>query len=103
MRESKFELLRILAILGVIVLHYNAIGLAHVAEGSINKEIIYFTESMYICSVNVFILISGYFICRSESQTLWKPIELWFQVITFNILLSFLSMVMKSEFSIKSI
>lgn len=103
MRSSKFEILRILAIMGVIILHYNAILLDYVFEDSINKEMIYFTESMYICSVNMFILITGYFMCKSEKQTLWKPIELWFQVIIFNIVMSLLSMVMKGGFSLSQL
>ena len=40
MRYSKFEILRILAIMGVIILHYNAILLDYVSENSINKEMI---------------------------------------------------------------
>lgn len=75
MRYSKFEILRILAIMGVIILHYNAILLDYVFENSINKEMIYFTESMCICSVNIFILISGYFMCQSKKQTLWNSNE----------------------------
>jgi len=103
MRYSKFEILRILAIMGVIILHYNAILLDYVFENSINKEMIYFTESMCICSVNIFILISGYFMCQSKKQTLWKPIELWFQVIVFNIVMSLLSMAMNGGGSLSQL
>ena len=49
------------------------------------------------------ILISGYFMCQSKKQTLWKPIELWFQVIVFNIVMSLLSMAMNGGGSLSQL
>lgn len=90
-RESNIELLRILTMIGVIILHYNnpiiGGGLSYVLDGSINKEILYILESMFICAVDLFVLISGYFLCKTEKRSMWKPIELIFEVIFFNVII----------------
>lgn len=84
-RESNIELLRILTIIGVIVLHYNnkAIGGAFefVQYKSLNFYVLYIFESIFICAVNVFIIISGYFLCNTEKRDFWKVIKLLVQVI----------------------
>lgn len=38
--------------------------------------IIYLGETLSIATVNMFVLISGYFMCRSNSRYIWKPIEM---------------------------
>lgn len=87
-RQSNIELLRILAICGVIVLHYNngAIGGGFNNAKGVNLYILYYLESMFICAVNLFILISGYFMCEKEKRSLHKPLELLIQVIVLNII-----------------
>ena len=88
-RESNIEVLRILAILGVVVLHYNnqdmggAFGM--VAPGTINKVLLYGLESVFICGVNVFILISGYFLCKSSKHSMLKPIQLLVQMMLYGL------------------
>lgn len=87
-RQSNIELLRILAIMGVIVLHYNNVtggnGLSYVQEGNLNFYVLYLLETIFICAVDLFIIISGYFMCRSDKISLWKPIELIAQVLVFS-------------------
>lgn len=87
-RNSNIELLRIFAILGIIVLHYNnediGGGFAQVAQGSINEYILVALESLFICGVNLFMLISGYFLIESKSISLIKPLQLIVQVIAFS-------------------
>lgn len=87
-RQSNIELLRILAIIGVVVLHFNnpalGGGLSYVQHGSVNFYILYALESLFMCAVNVFMLISGYFMCERKRVDLWKPIELIIQVILIN-------------------
>lgn len=87
-RQSNIELLRILAIMGVVVLHINnpalGGGLSYVQHGSLNFYILYALESLFMCAVNLFMLISGYFMCGSKARDLWKPIELIIQVIVIN-------------------
>lgn len=84
-RYSNIELLRIFTMIGVIILHYNnaTIGgaLKFVDKNSINFYTLYFLEAIFICAVNVFLVISGYFLCNSNKRNFWKPIELLIQVI----------------------
>lgn len=84
-RESNIELLRILTIIGVIILHYNNkfVGGAfeYVSSGSVNFYILNILESIFICAVNVFIIISGLFLYNTEKRNLWKVIKLLIQVI----------------------
>jgi len=79
-RESGIELLRILAMVGVIVLHYNA-GRAFVyCTSAQNYTVLCVLECVCICAVDLFILISGYFLCATQKRNLEKVIELYFQL-----------------------
>lgn len=86
-RSSNIEALRILAIIGVMVLHYNnpviGGGITYAQEGSPNFYVLYVLESLFACGVDLFVLISGYFMCESRTRNLWKPIELVIQVMLF--------------------
>lgn len=88
-RSSNIELLRIFAILGVIILHYNnkdlGGGLAFVQPGTANEYFLYFLESATICAVDLFVMISGYFLCKTKKRNLWKIIELIVQVVAFSV------------------
>lgn len=76
-RQSNIELLRIVAIIGVIILHYNGEYAFDVVEQTgINCWILCSLESVFICAVNVFVLITGYFLSCTEKRNLWKAIEL---------------------------
>lgn len=106
-RQSNIELLRILSIAGVIILHYNnpvvGGGIAYALEGSLNFYILYFLESLFVCAVDLFMLISGYFMCESKQRSLWKPLELIVQVIAFREAIYLGRVVLGStSFSIKS-
>lgn len=96
-RQSNIELLRILAIMGVIVLHYGnpsiGGGLSYVKEGSINSYVLYLLISLFACAVDLFMIISGYFMCNSKAISLWKPLKLIIQVIAFRIGLYLFSLV----------
>lgn len=74
---------------GAIILHYNnpLIGKAFelVKDNTLNYWIIHFLESLFICSVNLFMVISGYFMVTSKKRNLWKVIELITQVIITNL------------------
>lgn len=84
-RQSNIELLRIIAACGVIILHYNnpniGGGFAAVNDGSINQGILTFFESLSICAVNLYVLISGYFMRDSMKRDFLKPVELIAQLI----------------------
>lgn len=82
-RESNIELLRILATFAVIILHYNnpSGGGAVVKAEGLNYYMLLFLECISVNAVNVFVIISGYFMCDNNKRTLSKPIELIIQVI----------------------
>ena len=71
-RQSNIELLRIVAACGVIILHYNnpliGGGYGAVEDGSINQAIMTFFETVFICAVNLYVLISGYFMRNSTKR-----------------------------------
>lgn len=90
-RQSNIELLRIIAALGVIALHYNNSGIGggfHFSEsGSLNRQILIVTECLFIGAVDLFMIISGYFQCKSMKAKSRKVIELLVQLTVFEVLL----------------
>ena len=52
---------------------------------SLNYYILHFLVSSFVCAVDVFMLISGYFSVNSLKVDLWKPIKLFIQVIVFSV------------------
>lgn len=90
-RESGIELLRVLTMCGVIILHYNngdiGGGFNYVKPGSLNYYFLYWIESLCACAVNLFMLISGYFLCMTQKRKIIKPIELIVEVMIFEVLM----------------
>lgn len=88
MRNSSIELLRIIAMIGVVILHYNngqiGGGFQYVSDGSINQAFLFFSESLFIGSVNLFVMISGYFLCKTKTRRIIKVVELLVQVVVFS-------------------
>ena len=86
-RKSNIELLRILCIMGNIVLHFNNAnkggGFNYVDKHSLNGVILYFMEALCIVGVNVFIIISGYFLCKKKSVMIDKPVMLILELIMY--------------------
>ena len=84
-RNSNIELLRILSIIGVIILHYNyelyGGAFSYVTPHSINEFILYLLEYSNIVAVDIFVLISGYFLSQNNSRSIIKPLKLIVQVI----------------------
>ena len=89
-RDSNIELLRIFAMLGVVILHYNNVtmggGLQHVPTGSVNQMLLLALEGLFICAVNLFVLITGYFSCTSRRADPVKAVALLLQVSVFRLL-----------------
>ncbi|MBP3300558.1 MAG: acyltransferase [Clostridia bacterium] len=80
-RDSNIELLRVLASIGVILLHYNGVvAFNHVIPGTVNEYILQGAEALFISAVNLFLLISGYFSCTSNRRKAVKVFELFLQV-----------------------
>lgn len=103
-RQSNFELLRIFAMLGVVFLHYynDSIGQASalVEKNSINFFILNFFESTFICAVNVFVLICGYFLSQTYKRNLIKPIQLIVEVSAIKSIVYLLNSILNKNFSI---
>lgn len=105
-RQSSIELLRILTILGVVIMHCNGEpggALAAVHTGSVNFYLLHFLESVFICAVNVFVLITGYFLCTGGKRSWWKAIRLVVQVMVFSAGLYLLSAVRGGGFSLRGL
>ena len=100
-RKSDIELLRIVAAFGVIILHYNnpSIGGGYkaVADGSVNQFIMTIFEAAFICAVNLYVLISGYFMKASTKRDLLKPVKLIAQFAVIELLFYLIKEVPKAE------
>lgn len=88
-RNSSIELLRLLLMGGVIILHYVAGGgqlLDNSVKGSGTYYLIVLMNTICVCAVDVFIIISGYYSCLSNKVSFRKVIQLIIQVIIFQLL-----------------
>lgn len=90
-RNSTLELLRILAMCMILGLHYIAptVGGALDTANSTNRAILHVLESFCIPSVNVFVLISGYFLISRRTTGLRKAVELYLIMVILDIALLF--------------
>lgn len=78
-RLSNIELLRIVAALGIVIIHIGDGKMVSLDVLSANQIVLYLLESFAHCCVNVFILITGYFLIKSNQRTWGKPIDLLLQ------------------------
>ena len=107
-RDSNFELLRLFLILFVIILHYNG-EVCNVLELTQNasfgiKYFIRIGEALCVCAVNVFLLISGYFLCEKETVNIRKIINLFVVLIVFSFAAYFFRLIFHiDEFKIKAL
>lgn len=84
-RKSNIELLRIFAIIGVIILHYIA-SPGHILQnlnGGADLYSIVFVNSVFVCAVDLFIFICGYFMWKATYISIRKPIQLISEVVAF--------------------
>lgn len=81
-RQMNYELLRIIAMLMIVCLHYLSKGglLADPKEElDINGYLAWLIEAFCLVAVNVYVLISGYFGVDSASFSMRKPFRIWGQ------------------------
>lgn len=103
-RNSSIELLRIIAALFVITLHYiqsNSDFL--IGSSGANYYLGTFLMSISICAVNIFVLITGYFSCFSKKAGLMKLLALFVQMKVIDIVFSNTLSLVNSSFSVKSL
>ena len=86
-RQANIELLRIVAMLMVVMLHYLTKGEAAVSlvenSGALNM-ILWFIKALCVVAVNVYVLISGYFLLEAK----WKVsrlVSLWLQMMFYSL------------------
>lgn len=86
-RQANIELLRITAMVMVVVLHYFVKGQAAtslVENTSAVNLILWFLKAMCIVTINLYVLISGYFLLEAK----WKIsrlVSLWMQTLFYSI------------------
>ena len=88
-REMNFELLRIVAMCMIIGLHYLDKGnvLGNFVEIQDTKDYVpWIFEAFFFCSVNVYVLITGYFLVEKEIR-IKKVFSLWGQVLFYALVL----------------
>lgn len=86
-RQANFELLRIVAMMMVIVLHYITKGKIDVKlseDGSLNNHIWWLIEGFCNVAVNVYVLISGYFLVEAKWRVS-KLVKLVCQVLFYSV------------------
>lgn len=79
-RNMSLDLLKICSIIGVIILHYNNTKFGGLLSNPLtsNKNILIgnIMEAITIISPNLFILISGYFLCKDNKIKIRKIVEI---------------------------
>jgi len=93
-RNSNMELLRIIATLFVIIVHYNnknnGKGFLYTESLQQHYMVLICFEMLAICAVNIFVMISGYFMCYSKKATLTKVFSLYIDVMCCAVIRYFL-------------
>lgn len=90
-RSANFELLRIAAMLMIVLLHVLGKGGVLTAPDAacVNKTGFWLLETLSIVAVDCYVLLSGYFQCRSTFR-LGKYLRLWSQVLFYSVTLTLL-------------
>ena len=105
-RNSSIELLRIFLTCGVIILHYVSNPgnlLENVSRGNSIYYFIILLNSISVCAVDTFILISGYYSCKKNSISLRKIIQLLLEVVVIQIIFSVIIPILRGEISFRSL
>lgn len=86
-REANFELLRIVAMLMIITLHYlDKGGILPRPEDTFSGTgyLAWALEALCVCSVNVYVLLGAYFLADKEYQPM-RAVKIWRQVLFYSI------------------
>ena len=105
-RNSTIEMLRIISMLGVVSLHYFNKKIGGVLNTTVpaNIYIAHFLESLCITSVNIFVLISGYFMIHQKTTGLRKAIDLYLTMVVYHLVFFAISIAIgEYTFSLKNL
>jgi len=105
-RQSGIELLRICAALGVVYGHFlNTGGLfTNASISGVNYGVMTLIRSIVIASVDIFVIISGYFLCTTQNRSIGKPLNLLLQISVFSVVLTvILSILGFQKFSVNGL
>lgn len=96
-RKSNIELFRILAMWGILILHCMGQGriLGAVVSGTVSYYLFWTLEAFCYASVNIFALISGYFLVSGSFKPR-KVFALWAQIFFWSILVFLVALVIGS-------
>lgn len=88
-RNASFELVRIIAMLLIVSQHFFGHGGWRNVTGDANLFFMYLTAALFRPSVNVFVMISAYFMCTNDNMRfpIKKLGKLWLTVSFYSILL----------------
>ena len=82
-RDTNIELLRIIIMIGVVILHVNNAAMGGLFNIISENKFYFLTtrviESFCVCAVNVFVIISGYYLTKSNKRNIFKILELIFE------------------------
>ena len=92
MHNYAVDMIRILAMYGIVCIHYLAHGgfLLHTAVLSTNWMLSWFLYSFVQISVNVFVIISGYFLVKRNNFSWRKVFKIWLEVAFYSVTISLL-------------
>lgn len=95
-RNYGLDILKIISIISVILLHYNngTMGgtLKYVEKESINFYITYFFESCTIIACNLFVMISGYYLCNSSKIKIRKVFDIIGLLVFYGVIIYIVSL-----------
>ena len=94
-RDTNFELLRIIAMIMVVALHFNCHGKVMYYVEPFSKKYYYtfFIEYASLIAVNLYVMISGYYMIKSKFKTK-KIIKIEMQVIFYSLLIYLLLVIL---------
>ena len=72
-RKSNFELLRIISMLGIVLFHFFYHGNYDTSSMNFNSSLIVYLQFVGEVGVDIFVIISGYFIVNRK--TIWGGTE----------------------------
>lgn len=103
-REVNIEILRIISMLMIVTLHCFQKGILqeHILLNTVNNHFMNMCISLSEVAVNVYVLISGYFLVKSKFN-LKKIVILWIKALVYSIGIMIIFILLKSSISLGDI